>query len=118
MVLRDDLPVGVIAAQTIHAAGASGAINPPDPGTHAIALAAPACELAWLERVLIAHAIPHVAVREPDAPYHGDLVAIGLAPAPRRRVAAYVRHLVLVGRRGPKHHLCQEISPCSIPSSR
>jgi hypothetical protein len=55
-------------------------------GTHAVVLAVPD------ERALLAVAarlerrgIPHVLIREPDAPWHGAAMAIGLAPVPDRR---------------------------------
>lgn len=36
--------------------------------------------LLWLERRLLAAGIPHVAIREPDEPYAGQLMAIGVHP--------------------------------------
>jgi peptidyl-tRNA hydrolase len=35
--------------------------------------------------------IPHVAIREPDAPFLGQLTAIGVVPAAREAVARYFR---------------------------
>jgi hypothetical protein len=77
-VVRADLPRGVQAAMIIHAAGESspGALPP---GTHAVALAAAdETHLLRIERRLIFERIPHVAIREPDPPYAGALMAIGL----------------------------------------
>lgn len=47
-------------------------------------------KLLKLERRLIVGGIPHVAFREPDAPWENALMAIGLIPAPRDAVASYV----------------------------
>lgn len=46
--------------------------------------------LAKLEASLRAAAIPHVAIREPESPYNGGLVAIGLVPAERDTVRRYI----------------------------
>lgn len=37
-------------------------------------------KLLRLERLLLQHGVPHVAVREPDAPWSGQLMAVGLEP--------------------------------------
>jgi hypothetical protein len=84
VIVRGDVPLGVIVAQTIHAAGESspGPSLPAD--TRAVALAAKdEAELLDLERQLIECGIPHVAIREPDTPYLGALMAIGIAPMSR-----------------------------------
>lgn len=80
VIVRDDLPLGVMAAQVIHAAGES--VSGPVPsGTHAVALAAPdERTLVRVEERLVEHGVPHRAVREPDAPWHGALMAIGIEP--------------------------------------
>lgn len=85
VIVRRDLPVGLAAAQIIHAAGESarlGASLPP--GTHAVALFADDQEqLAEIGRALDAAGIPCVAIREDDPPYAGQLVAVGCAPVER-----------------------------------
>lgn len=82
--VREDLPVGAIGAQLIHAAGESSPGDLPD-GTFAVALAARSLgHIEHLERKLVQLEIPHVAVREPDAPYNGELVAIGIVPVEDR----------------------------------
>lgn len=96
VVTRSDLPTGVLAAQTIHAAGESAALRVPDPGTRAVALTADAGELEDLEQRLIAAGVAHVAIREPDAPWCGALLAVGLAPAPRAEVGPFVCRFALV----------------------
>lgn len=80
MVVRADLPRGVQAAQIIHAAGESSPGALPS-GTYAVALMTPdeasLCALAErLERAGVAH----TRIHEPDAPYDGALMAIGVQP--------------------------------------
>ena len=78
-IVRKDLPRGVLAAQLIHAAGESSGQVPE--GTYAVALAARnEGHLSLLEQKLKDAGLPHHAVREPDAPWNGALMAIGLAP--------------------------------------
>jgi hypothetical protein len=83
----------------VHAAGQSAQL--PDAGsasspTTAVALAATLDELVALQRVLADRAVPHVFVREPDAPWRDAPMAIGIAPMPRARVRRLVAHLPLV----------------------
>lgn len=91
-VVRADLPRGVLAAQLIHAAGESGAGAVPR-GTHAVALAArDEAHLEALARRLSFEGVPHRLIREPDAPWRGALMAIGLPPrSPSPRVEALRR---------------------------
>lgn len=91
VIVRDDLPRGVLAAQLIHAAGESSDRVPS--GTHAVCLAVKdELELLELERRLCERDVPHTAIREPDAPWHGALMAIGIEPMartqPMRRIFA------------------------------
>ena len=95
-VVRADLPRGVLAAQLIHAAGESSPGDLP-PGTHAVALAARgAVELEALARRLTFDGVPHVQIREPDPPWNGALMAIGLRPFPRGRRLPALRRLRLL----------------------
>lgn len=85
-VVRGDLPRGVLAAQLIHAAGESSPGELPD-GTHAVALEARSLEeLQTIESKLKERGIPHQAIREPDAPWDGELMAIGIEPVEDRCV--------------------------------
>jgi len=78
-IVRVDLPIGVLAAQLIHAAGESA--EGVEPGTHAIALrVANERELEHVEARLQRLDVPHAAIREPDSPWHGALMAIGIYP--------------------------------------
>lgn len=89
-IVRDDLPKGTQAAQLVHAAGESAAIHegPLPHGTRAVVLAVSGQEkLLAVEKRLVDKDIPHHAVREPDAPYNGALVAIGVCPTSRKKVS-------------------------------
>ena len=99
MIIRSDVPPGVQLAQTIHAAGQSAqaldaySASPP---TVAVALAASPAELALLARALAEADVRHVLVHEPDEPWRGALMAIGVVPSSRERVRRFVAHLPLV----------------------
>lgn len=84
MIARTDLPLGFLAAQVVHAAGESSTGNLPR-DTHAVVLAVPH-EGALLEasRRLTAGCIPHVMIREPDAPWCGAATALGVLPTVER----------------------------------
>lgn len=71
----------MLAAQLTHAAGESSPGNLPS-GTRAIVLAVEgeAELMRVLERLRLAQ-VAHVAVREPDPPWSGALMAIGLVPS-------------------------------------
>jgi hypothetical protein len=91
--VRRDLPLGTLAAQLIHAAGASAALGPGalPPDTRAIALmVVDEAELAVLAERLELAAVPHVAIREPDPPWSGALMAIGIPPLADPRAARRV----------------------------
>ncbi len=80
----------------MHAAGESSTGNIPE-GTHAVVLATPnEAKLLALERVLIDAGIPHTAVREPDEPWNGQLMAIGIRPGPRDTVRKLLSNLPLL----------------------
>jgi peptidyl-tRNA hydrolase len=73
----------VQVAQTIHAAGESVREQVP-PSTRAVALAvSDEEELLRLEAELQRLGIPHTAIREPDAPFNGALMALGIVPTVR-----------------------------------
>lgn len=83
VIIRQDLPIGVQLAQTIHAAGESSPGNL-SPHTHAVALGAKSeAELLRLESKLQEAGVRFVAIREPDLPYNNQLMAIGIVPMVR-----------------------------------
>jgi hypothetical protein len=61
-------------------------------------LAATPEQLEALHHRLEAQCIPHAPVVESDAPYTGQLMALGLAPAPRAELKRYVSSLPLLGK--------------------
>lgn len=82
-VVRRDLPHGVQIAQVVHAAGESSPGSLPE-DTHAVALhARDEAQLQKIELSLLEAGISFRAIREPDAPWSGALMAIGLSPIPR-----------------------------------
>jgi len=99
VIVRSDAPPGVQAAMIIHAAGESaqlpgaGSAAPP---TRAVALAAPPDQLAAICAALVAAGLRHVAIHEPDPPWRGALMAVGMVPMPRARARRVVAHLPLV----------------------
>jgi len=83
--LREDLPRGVLAAQTVHAAGESSPGALPE-GTYAVVLGVPnEAALLLIEERLCAFGIVHKAIREPDPPWCGALMAIGVVPVVDRK---------------------------------
>lgn len=73
-----------MAAQLIHASGESSPGNLAS-NTYAVCLSArDEQHLLELEQKLIGHEIPHVAIREPDAPWNGALMSIGIVPCDRK----------------------------------
>ena len=93
---RLDAPIGDLCAQLIHAAGESSPGNLPS-DTRAVALGARSeLELLRLEQKLKKKNIPHVAIREPDAPWNGQLMAIGIVPCHRSLVKKEVSNFPLI----------------------
>lgn len=78
----------------VHAAGESACGL--EAGAHAVALHASPDELAALERALRDHGVAHAAIREPDPPWCGALMAIGVCPARDGRGRRLVARLRLV----------------------
>ena len=97
VVVRSDLPHGVQVAQTIHAAGES-CEGPLPSGTYAVALSVPdETSLRELARRLWDSEVPHKLILEPDAPYDGQAMAIGIFPTTDRdRVRRLTSSLPLV----------------------
>lgn len=82
VVVRGDLPCGVAAAQITHAAGWTG--GPEAVGARAVVVEArDETELATLAELLNQRSIAHEVIHEPDAPWFGAAMAIGVYPQPR-----------------------------------
>lgn len=90
------MPLGTIVAQTIHAAGESSPGQLPE-NTYAVALAAENEEdLLVLEFKLKRAGIPHKTIREPDEPYLGAAMAIGIVPCGRSTVRKLLSRFPLI----------------------
>lgn len=95
VVVRTNLPPGVLAAQLVHAAGESSRGDLKE-GTFAIVLGVPneASLIAVRTRLSLA-GVEHVTIHEPDAPYRGSLMAIGVRPALKSQVRRHLSELPL-----------------------
>jgi len=98
VVVRTDIAAGSQFAQVVHAAGESARLaNELPEDTRAVALGIKdKASLEALEARLIAARIVHAAIREPDPPFNGELVAIGLAPVSRQLVRRLLSSLRLL----------------------
>jgi hypothetical protein len=96
VVIRRNLPLGILAANILHAGGESSPGDLPD-GTNAVVLAVPdeSALKAVAARLKLA-GVRHVLVFEPDAPYNGELMAIGLVPGPREVIRRLLSSLPLL----------------------
>lgn len=97
VVVRKDLPAGMVAAQCVHAAGESCKGVPV--GTYAVVLAVEnELELMHVAYQLSEAGIEHTLIREPDPPYNNSAMAIGLAPTfDRKEVKPVLGKLKLYG---------------------
>lgn len=88
----------MLAAQVVHAAGESAALGPPlASDTHAVVLAAAtSLELRALSARLSKAAIAHVLIEEIDAPFCGEALALGVAPARKEVVRRHLSSLPLL----------------------
>ena len=95
IVVRCDLPIGTLAAQLVHAAGESSPGNLAE-GTHAIVLGVPdESALNEVAAKLDAAGVEHVKVLEPDAPWNGALMALGVKPGYRTELRRHLSYLPL-----------------------
>jgi len=82
VIVRDDLPKGVLAAHILHAAGESGQAPA---GSIAVALAVPSeADLLRAAARLDARGIAYVLIRENAGPFDGQATAIGIPPTTDR----------------------------------
>lgn len=95
VIVREDLPKGVLAAHVAHAAGESG---PAPPGSIAVVLGVPnEAELRAIAARLTALDVPHVLIRENAGIFDEQATAIGVNPThDRKRVGKAVSSLRLV----------------------
>ncbi len=95
MVVRDDLPKGVLAAHILHAAGESG---PAPPGSIAVALAVSSeADLLHVAARLDACGVAYVLIREDAGTFANQVTAIGIPPVTdRTAIRKALSHLRLV----------------------
>jgi peptidyl-tRNA hydrolase len=96
IIVRADLPIGVLASQVTHAAGESSPGNLPE-GTNAVVLSVP--DEAGLEAVskrLALAGTEHVRIVENEGKYAGQFLAIGCKPGRKKEVGRALRHLPLL----------------------
>jgi peptidyl-tRNA hydrolase len=95
VIVREDLPKGVLAAHVCHAAGESG---PAPPGSIAVVLGVQnESELIRVAGKLDARRVPYVLIRENAGPYDGQVTAIGIHPtSDRAAIRKATSHLPLV----------------------
>ncbi|HTQ43920.1 MAG TPA: hypothetical protein VMI75_14260 [Polyangiaceae bacterium] len=80
----------------VHAAGESSPGDLPK-DTHAVVLAVAGEDaLAAVERSLERAGVAHVAIREPDAPWNGALMAIGVEPGRKEALRRWLSSLPLL----------------------
>jgi len=98
ILVRKDLPFPIQMVNVAHAAGESIIEAPIPTTTKAVLLHVKnEAELLEQEKLLKDKSIEHVSIREPDAPYDGALMAIGLSPSTRRNALRRLfYHLELV----------------------
>lgn len=101
VIIRDDLPFGVLAAQVTHAAGESSQGNLPK-NTIAVVLGVKKHELLDISDALNRNDIAHCLITEIDPPYLGEPMAIGITPRPKKDVYHLLRQYNLLGYEGEK----------------
>lgn len=79
----------------VHAIGESVA-KPHPTGLHAVVLAGEPQQLAELKERLQAAHVPHKPIFEPDPPFFGELLAIGITPASKEALRRHVSSLPLL----------------------
>lgn len=99
IIVRRDLPLGVIAAMVCHAAGESAVLyQDPYDGRFrgATAVVLEAKDERWLNdyaEYLRQHDIQNVEVHESGGPFNGQFMAIGIVPCDREKIAKRLEHL-------------------------
>lgn len=96
VIVRQDLSRGIQAANLVHAAGESSPGGLPS-GTHAIVLAVPNEDtLREVKRRLEAAEVPLTPIFEPDSPYNGELMALGVVPGRKEELRRHLSSLPLL----------------------
>lgn len=115
--MRKDIPIGLAAAQVVHAAGESALSRVPK-GTHAVVLQVDnQLNLKTISNQLDDKSIDHVVISESDKPYCGELTAIGLMPITSEERDEVKKVLSSLKLYGGKHLGCEEAKTSSAPAS-
>ena len=102
MIVRSDLPLGMLAAQVVHAASETSPGCLPH-GTHAVVLGvASEEELKSVSQLLRAAEIPHKPIVENDPPLANQWCAIGVSPMEKNKIYPHLKHLTLLGEERKK----------------
>jgi peptidyl-tRNA hydrolase len=97
VIVRQDLPRGIQSAQCVHAAGHSAGAGQLPQGTYAVALATrDEGDLRALAERLKRAGLAHHLIHEPDPPFFGQLMAIGLEPNYKSKFRRYLSNLPLI----------------------
>lgn len=95
IVVRSDLPIGVLAAQLVHAAGESSSGDLKE-GTHAVVLSVPSeMKLESVAARLDKAGLRFKRIVEPDMPWNGSLMALGIVPGSRQELRRHLSDLPL-----------------------
>ena len=96
MIVRADLPRGIQAANIAHAAGESSPGDLPA-GTHAVVLTTPSePALEAVATMLRLKSLEFVRIEEVDAPFTGQLMALGLRPRAKEVLRRHLSSLPLL----------------------
>lgn len=103
VVVRADLPIGIIAANIVHATGESTALwlaltseGWPE-NMHAVVVTVPDEDaLRRLDHKLWEARVPRARIHEPDAPYDGQMMALGLFPGRKEDLRRHLSSLPLL----------------------
>jgi peptidyl-tRNA hydrolase len=101
IIVRNDLPLGILAAQIAHASGESILSRVP-PGTYAIVLhVSNEAALTEISSKLTHNCVSHVVVHESAGSYKGQAMAIGIAPAAKNVLKKHLSSLPLLRKLKP-----------------
>jgi len=96
VIVRKDLPRGIQSAMLVHAAGESSPGNLAE-GTYAVVLEVPdESALRAVKARLSLAQVALVPVYEPDAPFDGQLMALGLVPVRKEDVRRHLSSIPLL----------------------
>lgn len=96
-IVRRDLPLGILSAMLVHAAGESSAVYVEDTGrtfygaTAVVLEVKNQAELVKTAELLKENGIEYVPIYESDPPYSGEFMAIGVVPQDRAKVGEVLK---------------------------